>query len=66
MTNNYCPHCESYKEDKELNLYKCPNCKEYVLIKFETINGPKAINYILATELERGDMIHTLARASRS
>lgn len=57
MTNNYCSNCSSYKEDEELNFYRCPVCKEYVLIKFERGEIPKAIKYILVTELELGDMI---------
>ncbi|WP_417785495.1 hypothetical protein [Tenacibaculum sp.] len=57
MTNNYCHHCESYKTDEELIDYKCPKCVEYVYIKFETETGPKATHFILANELERGDMI---------
>lgn len=57
MTNNYCHHCESYKTDMELVDYKCPECVEYVYIKFETESGPKATYFILANELEKGDMI---------
>ena len=57
MTNNYCHHCETYKTDEELIQYKCPICKNYVYTKFETENGSKATYFILATELEVGDMI---------
>jgi len=57
MTNNFCHHCEKYKNEEELINYKCPDCKEYVYIKFETENGPKATYFVLASELELGDMI---------
>ena len=57
MTDNYCIHCNSYKTDAELKNYKCPCSQEYVYIKFDGENGPKATYFKLATELEQGDMI---------
>jgi len=57
MTDNYCTHCNSYKTDTELQDYKCPCSQEYVYIKFNGKNGPKATYLKLATELEQGDRI---------
>ena len=56
-TNNYCTDCEEYKTDEELVNYKCNTCNEYVLSKFNTENGDKAIKRILASEIEVDDMI---------
>ncbi|MFH6957236.1 hypothetical protein ACHRV1_07500 [Flavobacterium aquidurense] len=56
-TDNYCTNCDEYKTDKELVNYKCNICNEYVLSKFSTSNGDKAIKRILASEVEANDMI---------
>jgi len=56
-TNNYCTDCEKYKKDEELVNYKCNSCNEYVMSKFKTENGDKAIKRILASEVNIDDMI---------
>jgi len=56
-TDYYCTNCVEYKTDKELLNYKCNICNKYVLCKFSTNNGDKAIKRILASEVEVNDMI---------
>ena len=57
-TNNYCSNCQAYKLDEELSSFKCMTCNEYVLMKLETKDGDKAINKILASEVDVNDMIN--------